>query len=83
MIIFSINADAINITNDLLKKPEPILWFNQGMFCIIPIQIVQNACNNLNLWRKFSDKTTCPIVRITWDQGIPVDPKVGYALLGE
>lgn len=87
MIIYRSDKWEIKIhailLNGLFKKIEPILWFNQGAFCIIPKEIVQNAVDSLKIWEKLSSKNTYPTLYITWDQGIPVDPKVGYALLGE
>lgn len=72
---------GINVV--VFKKAEPILWFNNGIFYIIPKQIVQNAIDARDMYGKFSSKTKNPSAYITWDQGIPVDPKIGYALLGE
>jgi len=65
------------------KKLEPILWYHQGMFCIIPIEIIKNAYDYLKIEKKFPSKHKSSIISFTWDQGIPVDPKVGYALMGE
>lgn len=83
MRIVKLNSCEIQfqIRDDI--KPEPILWCRQGIFCIIPKQIIENIIDNLEMYQKISSKTIHPIVRITWDQGIPVDPKVGYALMGE
>jgi len=83
MKIYKINASEIRMTGKMLEKPEPILWCRQGMFCIIPIEIIQNAIDAENMFGNFSTKYTPPIIAITWDQGIPVDPKVGYALLDD
>lgn len=67
----------------LNNKPQRILWFREGLFCIIPREIIQNALDIIDIYVKSERKTTSPEVFFTWDQGIPVDPKVGYALLGE
>lgn len=67
---------------NIFQEPEPTLWYCQGMFCIIPMQIIQNAIEESEMYQKFSSDTKHPVVIITWDQGIPVDPKVGYALMG-
>ncbi|GAH11125.1 unnamed protein product [marine sediment metagenome] len=37
----------------------------------------------LIIWTKSHLKTKSPEMFFTWDQGIPVDPRVGYALMGE
>ena len=83
MQIVKTNAVKINIKGPVGLKPEPILWCRQGMFCIIPIQIIQNAIDNLKMQKRYSGKISSPLVFFTWNQGIPVDPKIGYALLGE
>jgi len=83
MTIYKVDADKIRIDTRSRPKSEPILWFRAGLFCIIPIEIIQNAIDNLNMYQRLSGKTLHPIIEIFWDQGIPVDPKVGYALMGE
>lgn len=83
MIIFKRDVITLWVDKKVNPNPEPILWFRQGLFCIIPIEIVKNAYDQLDMNAKLSKKTNPPIVAITWTQGIPVDPKVGYALLGE
>ena len=64
-------------------KLYTFLWFRDGIFCIIPEEIIQNAVDILNIWARSDLKTTPPKIFFTWDQGISVDSKVGYALLGE
>lgn len=67
----------------LNNRAHRILWFRKGLFCMIPKEIIQNALDLIDAYVKSSRKTKSPIITITWDQGIPVDPKVGYALMGE
>lgn len=83
MIIVENNTSTFRIRPNDTTKVEPILWFNNGMFVVIPVAIIQNAIDNLEAFGKMSDKTTRPEIVIEWNQGIPVDPKVGYALMGE
>lgn len=83
MILCKADVDKLGLNRKMCPKPEPILWYRNGLFCIIPIQIVQNALDNLDMYQKLSGKSINPSVYVTWDQGISVDPKVGYALLGE
>lgn len=67
----------------LADRADQILWFREGLFCIIPQEIIQNALDLIDIYVKSGRKTMPPKIFFTWDQGIPVDPKVGYALLGE
>lgn len=64
-------------------KTYIFLWFREGLFCIIPDEIIRNAIDILNNWVKSDLKTTPPKIFFTWDQGVSVDPRVGYALMGE
>jgi len=82
MKIIKTNDLEIKLTKKIrLRKPEPILWYRQGIFCIIPIEIIKNAYEQFDMYRKYSEKFFQPNVYITWNQGIPVDPKVGHALM--
>lgn len=67
----------------LNNNSQAILWFREGLFCIIPQEIIQNALDLIDIYVRSGRKTTPPEIFFTWDQGIPVDPKVGYALFGE
>ena len=87
-IIIKESSEKI-IVNDHLEatlrfyKFYTFLWFRDGLFCVLPYEIIQNAIEILDTWAKSDLKTMPPQLYFTWDQGIPVDPKVGYALLGE
>jgi hypothetical protein len=61
----------------------PIVWNRDGLYCIIPREVVENAVDNLNMWDKLTGKTTHPKVKIMWSQGIPVSNLAGRALVGE
>lgn len=88
VIIIKESSEKI-IVNDHLESTlhffrlYTFLWFRKGLFCIIPDEIIRNALDISNIWAKSDLKTMSPKLFFTWDQGIPVDPKVGYALLGE
>lgn len=88
LIIIKESSEKITIDDHLeallcFNKLYVFLWFREGLFCIIPEEIISNALDILNLWTKGDLKTMPPEIFFTWDQGIPVDPKVGYVLLGE
>ena len=46
-------------------------------------EIIQNALDLIDIYVKSGRKTTTPEIIFTWDQGIPVNPKVGYTLMRE
>lgn len=88
VIIIKESSEKITVDNSFeatlrFYKLYTFLWFKDGIFCILPDEIIQNAIEVLDSWAKGDLKTMPPQLYITWDQGIPVDPKVGYALLGE
>jgi len=84
MKIIETNDILEGIDVDTLEKIEPILWCYQGMFCVIPIQIIQNRIYLKSAFKKFPEgRTKQCALEIIWNDGIPVDPKVGYALMGE
>jgi len=53
------------------------------LFRLIPKEVIMNAVANLEMWDKFTGKTTHPKVAIFWSQGIPINNAAGRALLGE
>lgn len=65
----------------LADKADQILWFREGLFCVIPQEIIQNALDLIEIYVKSGRKTIPPKISFTWDQGIPVNPRVGYALM--
>lgn len=88
VIIIKESSERIIVTDHLeatlqFFKLYTFLWFREGLFCIIPDEIIRNAVDILNAWAKSDLKTMPPDIFFTWDQGIPVDPRVGYALLGK
>lgn len=88
LIIVKESSEKITVGDHLeallcFNKLYVFLWFREGLFCIIPEEIIHNALDLIEIYIKSNRKTTPPEIFFTWDQGIPVDPKVGYALLGE
>lgn len=61
----------------------PIVWNRDGLYCIIPREVVENAIDSLALWDKITSKTTHPKLKIIWSQGIPISNLAGRALFGE
>jgi hypothetical protein len=81
--IFYEQGDMIKV-NAMLLKPLPIIWNRDGKFCVIPMAVVQNAVDLLNVYENLSSgKTVNPIVSVMWSQGIPISNLAGRALIGE
>ena len=70
--------------NAMRLKPLPIVWNRNGEFCVIPMAVVQNAVDLLNVYENLSSgKTINPTVSVIWSQGIPISNLAGRALVGE
>ena len=76
-------ADGIVLDLATDKKTVPILWCRDGMFCLIPKEIIQNAIDVSGSLRDINLKRTPPKLYFFWNQGIPVSNQAGRALLGE
>ena len=79
--IFKESDDRIPVDRSISLPIDPILWCRDGMFCIIPIAIIQNAVE----FRKsfHAEKRTPPELYFYWSQGIPISNLAGRALVGE
>ena len=77
----------VNERSDKIEAPIltvlPILWNRDGEFCVVPKAVVQNIIDNLEMYKKLSDKTISPMITIMWSQGIPISNLAGRALVGE
>lgn len=86
MFVFKDPHDTMVIDKSILEKitgfgTGPMLWCRNGLFCVIPHEVVKNALDNLALWDKVTSKTTHPNVVIMWSQGIPISNLAGRALV--
>lgn len=65
--------------------PLPILWHNQGLYNLIPVEIVADAIRCLEI--KGVSKPPYPVetarMTFTWDQTIEVPPEIGKQLFNE
>lgn len=61
----------------LRKEARPVLWCRDGLFRIIPIEIALNILEYAaaHLFHN-------PANYIYWEEGYPIDSKIGYALSG-
>lgn len=80
---FYIVNERSNKIKAWLMTPLPVVWNRDGKFCIVPMAVVQNACDSKRIYEKLDGKTTNPIVYIYWSQGIPISNQAGRALIGE
>jgi len=68
-----------NYLEELLRKEaRPILWCRDGLFRIIPIEI---ALNILEYAAAHLFHNPANFI-IYWEEGYPIDSKIGYALSG-
>lgn len=65
------------------RKADPILWCRDGMFCLIPKEVIQNAIDRYEMSRQADLKVTSPTLSFVWNQGIPISNLAGRALVGE
>ena len=64
-----------------MTEPQIILWINQGIYALIPIEVVKNE---LLLRRDLSKLCGCSASCVfTWDQAIVIPPETGKMLAGE
>lgn len=80
---YIIHSSEVRFKLNPFGEPFPILWDFDGMFCIIPKAVLENAIDRKAMYDKSNKKVTVPQVYIYWDQGIPIDNQVGRALIGE
>ena len=62
---------------------EPILWCCDGLFCLIPKEVVQNIIDSNRMSQQIDLKCTPPKLYFHWSQGIPISNLAGRALMGE
>ena len=62
-------------------EPKSILWINQGIYALIPIEIVRNEMSIQQDKAKISGID--PVCTFTWDQAIVIPPETGKVLAGE
>lgn len=85
IILIHEHGDTI-IVDDYLEgllrgKIQPILWYRDGLFRIIPTSILQNIIGSMDIFIKAGRKGTY-INKIHWNQGWEINHKVGCALSG-
>lgn len=82
-IVFEMNQ-KVKMNPFIDKEALPIIWNQDGNYRIIPMAVIKNAFDSLEIYKKLaSGKTVNPIVVIHWNQGIPMSNAAGRALLGE
>ena len=88
MFIYKDPHDTMVIDKSILEKITglgtiPMLWCRDGLFCVIPKEVIGNAINNCKSFLQTDLKRTPPVITIHWSQGIPISNLAGRALIGE
>ena len=88
MFIYKDPHDTMVIDKSILEKITgfgtiPMLWCRDGLFCVIPKEVIQNAIDLAESYRQTDLKCATPIITIRWSQGIPISNLAGRALIGE
>lgn len=66
-----------------LKEPRIILWINQGVYALIPIEVVKNELSIQKDKIKLSDFESYPLCTFTWNQAIVIPPETGKMLAAQ
>ena len=82
------NIDIHIEPNDIISVDEvpgvdPILWCRDGLYRIVPREIIRNAVDTISMYTISGGKRTPPTPVILWSQGIPISNQAGRALVGE
>ncbi len=88
MFVFKDPHDTMIIDKSILEKitdfgAVPMLWCRDGLFCVIPKEVIQNAMDLAESYQQTDLKCTPPVITIRWSQGIPINNQAGRALIGE
>ncbi|KKL70971.1 hypothetical protein LCGC14_2099580 [marine sediment metagenome] len=88
MFVFKDSHDEMIIDRSILERMTgfgtgPMLWCRNGLFCVIPKEVIQNALETFNIYNNVEGKILTPNVVIMWSQGIPISNLAGRALVGE
>ena len=78
--LFIDEDDVDKLTDDGIN---PILWCRNGLFCLIPKEVIQNAMNIFVMFRQTEVKFSPPVISFLWSQGIPISNLAGRALVRE
>ena len=88
MFIYKDPHDTMIIDKVILEKITglgtiPMLWCRDGLFCVIPKEVIQNAIDLAESYRQTDLKCAAPIITIRWSQGILINNQAGRVLIGE
>jgi hypothetical protein len=64
-----------------IQDPKSILWINQGIYALIPIEVVRNEMSIQQDKAKISGVNS--ICAFAWDQAIIISPEAGKVLANE
>ena len=88
IFVFKDPHDTMVIDKSILEKITglgtiPMLWCRDGLFCVVPKEVIQNAIDLTESYQQTDLKCTAPIITIRWSQGIPISNLAGRVLIGE
>lgn len=63
----------------LRKEMQPVLWFRKGLSCVVPVEVLQNALEFIDMCKIFpSIRHT---IQINWKQAWPLTDSRAVAVL--
>lgn len=62
----------------LVNSPKAILWDRDGLYGMIPVEVIRNALDNLELRNRISANIT--ILYFDWNETVEVPSETGRAM---
>lgn len=72
-ILVQENTSQFVISTDLedmlRREMRPILWHKMGLFCVVPVEVLQNTLDNIDIHKKLTKEPG--YIEINWKQAFP------------
>ena len=75
---FAIDANG-DLMKSLKKKPKPILWVRQGIYGIIPVEVIKNELQIREDREKLGDEQWLPLT-FTWRETVTIPQATGRTM---
>lgn len=75
---------SVTEESEIIKNPIPILWFNEGLYGWIPVEVVKNEIEHVKDIVSLSCVGTplmSHVIRFVWSQTKSIIPEVGKLLI--
>jgi len=59
----------------LRKEVRPILWFRDGLYSVVPVEILKNVLDSFDIYRKLTKDNFS--IKLTWNQGYLLPYEIG------